>query len=313
MTHPKRKKILLRGSAMAAACFVLVSCAEIAAPAPEIAKPSPAGQGPKVEVLDFQTGEAARLAWIAALEADLAESARLLSRGTGDRDHLARRIEETRKKLEVAAAAGVVAESPTAGRAAADEAMGYVRILDPKTQVTIWDEGSSSTGRVYTYTQTDASVVITHKIDITITPKGRSASTRSVTETTGRFAPTKFFGTPIALSGIDCDLGTRVSANSVHEASAWWTTDAKALSMHEASCAPPCNGSTGPIDPFTGTSYDPYSAGPSGSDHAYEVSSDCSSPGTGAGGGGSDCVTIDWFRSTDGGATWEYIGSTSYC
>lgn len=313
----------MRASVIAAACFGLAACAEIAAPAPELAKPSPAGQGPEVEVLESHSGEAARLAWIAALEADLAESARLLSRGTGDREHFARRIEETRKKLEVASAAGVVAENPTvpgqahngptSGRAAADEAMGYVRILDPKTQVTIWDEGASSTGRVYTYTQTDASVVITHKIDITISPKGRSASTRSVTETTGRFAPTKFFGTPIALSGIDCDLGTRVSANSVHEASAWWTTDAKALSMHEASCAPPCNGSTGPIAPFTGTSYDPYSAGPSGSDPVHEVSSDCSTPGTGAGGGGSDCVTIDWFRSTDGGATWEYIGSTAYC
>lgn len=303
-------------AAVAVAICTLSACAEVTAPASGIDEPIPSAETLRIEQLHSWSGENAREQWLAALGATIELVERKLATGAGDRDALMRRREELQEKLQSIGAGEVDGDTEAGGVTSADEAEGFARILTAETVSSIYDQGASSSGKVSTLTMVDATVVITHNITIKKNINGRQASNPvTVTDGTGIFLPKRSHMTSVSISGLDCVAGTQITADAVHSATAWWTKDATGLSGDKDSCGPPppCAGSggSGPIDPFTGNSYDPYSASPDVAATADEISSDCTGDGTG--GGGAECTIVEWYRSVDGGATWEYIGTSYYC
>lgn len=134
------------------------------------------------------------------------------------------------------------------------------------------------------------------------------------------FFPEKFLkGTPVqyrvgGTCGHVANLSASMNAATVLLMKSSLTTWSAASDSREASAAQPdCTCDGGSKDPVERMSYDPYSDVSTESDVSTSSTGDCTGSGDGSSGGAAGCyeVLVHHYRSNDGGATWEYTGTTS--
>lgn len=144
----------LRRFAFLVPVIVLPGCTadRLVGPGPAAA-PEPQVRREITAVVGRHEGQEGRLQAIEMFRGDLAWLESRLRQERGDRRQIEAQIALTRDRIErlMAGAAAEVAAD------AIDEPVGEeaVRIVAAETEVAIWDAGESSTGRVYSHTQTD--------------------------------------------------------------------------------------------------------------------------------------------------------------